>query len=363
MPAAMSRWHARMMATALMAAACAGYGGLPADARAQQVFRTPEQAMVAFGDAIASSDDAATERMLGRDARRVIPPLGADLRYRFLAAWSQHHAVQPQDDRTAHIVVGNEGWTLPIPLVRAQGGWRFDLAAGLTEMRLRRIGRNERATIETMLAVCDAQREYALQDHDGNGMLVYARKLISSPGKRDGLYWPTAEGDPPSPLGPAFLRAAGAGQRQTGYHGYRYRLLTSQGMPRPAANMVIWSMASCSAALRCWRGPCNMARPASRALWSITRARSMSATSGRRPRRVRPRSRVSTLCRGGSRYHPDGITIHGILMGVTVVPASQWLADAPPMPLCTLRCKRLRRQASARFARDKKYSYFTIGFL
>lgn len=233
MPAAMSRWHARMMATALMAAACAGYGGLPADAHAQQVFRTPEQAMVAFGDAIASSDDAATERMLGRDARRVIPPLGADLRYRFLAAWSQHHAVQPQDDRTAHIVVGNEGWTLPIPLVRAQGGWRFDLAAGLTEMRLRRIGRNERATIETMLAVCDAQREYALQDHDGNGMLVYARKLISSPGKRDGLYWPTAEGDPPSPLGPAFLRAAGAGQRQTGYHGYRYRLLTSQGDAAP----------------------------------------------------------------------------------------------------------------------------------
>lgn len=189
--------------------------------------------MNAFGDAVATSNDTAIDALLGPSARRMVPPLGADLRYRFLAAWSQSHGVKTQDDGRARIAVGNDGWTLPIPLVKSNGRWHFDTAAGITEIRLRRIGRNELSTIQTMLAIYDAQHEYALGNHEGNGLLVYARKLVSSPGKQDGLYWPTRPGEAESPLGPAFINAVGQHMTTDGYNGYRYKLLTSQGAAAP----------------------------------------------------------------------------------------------------------------------------------
>ena len=207
--------------------------GLATAAQAQKAFDTPEAAMNAFGDAVATSNDTAIDAVLGPSARRVIPPLGADLRYRFLTAWSQSHSVAMQDDGHARIAVGRDGWTLPIPLVKANGRWHFDTQAGIAEIRLRRIGRNELSTIQTMLAVYDAQHEYALGNHEGNGMLVYARKLTSSPGKKDGLYWPTRPGEPESPLGPAFVDAVSRHTTSDGYNGYRYKLLNSQGKAAP----------------------------------------------------------------------------------------------------------------------------------
>lgn len=203
--------------------------GLASAAHAQKAFDSPEAAMQAFGDAVTTSNDAAMDALLGSASRRVIPPLGADLRYRFLAAWGRAHAIQAVDARTARIVVGDDGWTLPIPLVERNKRWYFDTQAGIAEIRLRRIGRNELSTIQTMLAVYDAQREYAQTDHGGNGLAVYAKRLVSTPGKRDGLFWPTAQGEPPSPLGPAFIEAVGRNIGSDGYHGYRYKLLTSQG--------------------------------------------------------------------------------------------------------------------------------------
>lgn len=192
--------------------------------------------MNAFGDAVATSNDAALATLLGPTARGMIPPVGADLRYRFLSAWSQSHRIVGGDggSDTARVAVGNDGWTLPIPLVKANGRWHFDARQGVAEIRLRRIGRNELATIQTMLAVYDAQHDYALGNHEGNGMLVYARKLVSSPGKKDGLYWPTKPGEAQSPLGPAFVDAV-TSRRNTadGYNGYRYKLLTSQGPAAP----------------------------------------------------------------------------------------------------------------------------------
>lgn len=207
--------------------------GLVPAAHAQKSFATPEAAMNAFGDAVTTSNDTAIDTMFGNQARRLIPPLGAEIRYKFLSAWSQSHSIQKQDDNTARIAVGNDGWTMPIPLVRRNGQWQFDTQAGLTEIRLRRIGRNELSTIQTMLAVYDAQREYASTDHVGDGMMVYAAHLVSSPGKRDGLYWPTSAGEPESPLGSAFLRAVGRNASAEGYNGYRYKLLTSQGPAAP----------------------------------------------------------------------------------------------------------------------------------
>lgn len=202
-------------------------------AHAQRNFDTPESAMTAFGDAIATSDDSAVQSLLGPISRNVIPPLGADLRYRFLAAWNQAHGIVRDNTGRARISVGNDGWTLPIPLVQSHGKWHFDTRAGLEEMRLRRIGRNELNTIQTMLAIGDAQREYADANHGTNGMSVYARKLVSSPGKMDGLYWPTRPGEAESPLGPAFIDAVTQNKGNDGYHGYRYKLLTSQGSAAP----------------------------------------------------------------------------------------------------------------------------------
>jgi hypothetical protein len=112
--------------------------------------------------------------------------------------------------------------------VRGADGWMFDVEAGEEEMRVRRIGRNELAAIATMYAYFDAQREYATQDRDGDGMLEYARRFLSTPGRQDGLYWPTAEGAPLSPAGPLFDTR----DIKDGYHGYRFRILEAQG---PAA--------------------------------------------------------------------------------------------------------------------------------
>jgi hypothetical protein len=187
--------------------------------------------MAAFGDAVATNDEAALKGMLGADFREFIPPVGAEIRYHFLESWAQARAIRLEGDKRALVTVGKEGWTLPIPLVKSDAGWRFDTIAGAEEMRHRRIGRNELAVMQTLLAIRDAELEYVTVDHDGDGILQYASKLSSSPGKRDGLYWPTKADEPQSPIGPA-LASAGLGS-SAGYHGYRYKLLTEQGPHAP----------------------------------------------------------------------------------------------------------------------------------
>ncbi|MCL4798078.1 MAG: DUF2950 family protein [Burkholderiales bacterium] len=200
----------------------------------QKTFPSPEAAMDAFGDAVATSDEEAMKAIFGADFRRFVPPVGAEDRYRFLAAWANAHAVKREGDARALVAVGDDGWTFPFPIVKVAQGWRFDTRAGVEEMRVRRIGRNERAVMQVMFAIYDAQKEYATWDRNGNGVREYAMRLASSPGKRDGLYWPAKAGEPPSPLGPAVAvaRAAGGGAA-AGYFGYRYKLLTSQGSNAP----------------------------------------------------------------------------------------------------------------------------------
>jgi hypothetical protein len=208
---------------------------LPAAALAQQkAFPTAEAAMEAFGDALARSDSEAMTALLGSGYRKYIPPAGADYRYRFLAAWAKAHSVKAQGDGRATVAVGTDGWTLPIPIVRTPQGWQFDMRAGAEEMRIRRIGRNELAVMQAMLAIHDAQMEYASADRDGNGVREYAAKFESSPGRKDGLYWRAGAGEPESPLGPAFAAAkAAGGSGSAGYYGYRYRLLDAQGAGAP----------------------------------------------------------------------------------------------------------------------------------
>lgn len=130
--------------------------------------------------------------------------------------------------------LGREGWELPIPLVREAGGWRFDVEAGREEILNRRVGHNEISTIDSLRALVEAQREYVALGAGGPG--VYASRVLSSEGKRDGLYWPTAPGEPPSPLGVLVADAFEEGyrrQEKLPYHGYFYRLLTAQGANAP----------------------------------------------------------------------------------------------------------------------------------
>lgn len=202
-----------------------------AQVAAKQAFKTPEAAMEAFGAAITNNDEAEKEAVLGKNFRTFIPPQGADIRYRFLEYWAQSHKVEMDGETRARIAVGDSGWTLPIPLVKTKAGWLFDLKAGKEEMVIREIGRNELAAIKVASAFVDAQREYAARDWNGDGVREYARKIVSSAGHKDGLYWPDEAGQEASPLGPLLARAAAEGRiKQPGsYHGYRYRILTAQG--------------------------------------------------------------------------------------------------------------------------------------
>ncbi len=196
-----------------------------------QAFATPEAAMEAFGAAVRDNDEKTKETVLGNNFRKFIPPQGADIRYRFLENWAQSHKIVMDGERKARIAVGDSGWTLPIPLVKTAKGWAFDLVAGKKEMTVREIGRNELAAIRVAQSFVEAQREFFASDPDGDGQREYARRILSSPGHKDGLYWPDEPGQARSPLGPLLAQAAAEGKikPQGSYHGYRYRILDAQG--------------------------------------------------------------------------------------------------------------------------------------
>jgi type II secretory pathway pseudopilin PulG len=200
-------------------------------AQAQKLYPTPEAAATALVEAMRANDKLAMQAVLGKDWKRFIPTdeIGRDDVNAFLAGWDQEHRIAHEDDRTALLSVGSEpGFTLPIPIVRNSAAlWRFDVVRGTDRLRVARIGRNELAAMQAALAYYDAQREYASADRSGRGAVPeYARKLVSTPGKRDGLYWPAALDAPPSPLGPLIARQKPKGP---GYWGYHYRILTGQG--------------------------------------------------------------------------------------------------------------------------------------
>jgi hypothetical protein len=201
-------------------------------AHAQQVFGSAEAAADAFTDALRKVDRAALAKVLGANYKQFIKTDGverADIE-KYLAAWDKQHKVDTQGDK-ATVAVGDGGWTLPIPIVKRKAGWQFDVAAGADEMRTRRIGRNELMTIKAILAYYDAQREYAAVDHNGDGVYEYARKMVSTKGKKDGLYWDSPLGLDESPLGPLLAKQQPKGGE--GYYGYHYKILTGQGKDAP----------------------------------------------------------------------------------------------------------------------------------
>ena len=190
---------------------------VPGFAAAQEAFPSPEAAAAELVAAVEKDDAQALLVILGEDWKNFIPTDGVDREDvdAFLAAWQTAHKMVGGADGGVHLVVGADEWRLPIPIVNRGDGWRFDVQAGAEEIRTRRIGNNELSAMQAALAYCDAQKEYALADRNDDGVLEYARRLVSSPGMRNGLYWEAKPGQEQSPLGPFF----GDDQPGTDYHG------------------------------------------------------------------------------------------------------------------------------------------------
>jgi hypothetical protein len=206
----------------------------------QPLFGSPQAAVEALIAALRANDAKQLARLLGPGHQRIVDSgdSAADREAwaRFVADYDAKHDVQSVGDAKATLVTGPNDWPMPIPIVKQSGGWVFDAAAGEEEIIARRVGRNELDTIQVCAAFVDMQREYAEVDRDGDGRLGYAGRFISTPGKHDGLYWPTKEGEPPSPAGPRLAGADPKARVQGGptpYHGYYYRILTAQGKHAP----------------------------------------------------------------------------------------------------------------------------------
>jgi hypothetical protein len=204
-------------------------------ANAQQSFKTAQEAVDALVSAAKTGDRKRILTVLGRDGADIVSSgdtiADASARDRVIEAYDAKHQVVMEGTDKAVLIIGQEKWPFPIPLVRKDSAWRFDTAAGREEILYRRIGRNKLSAIETCLAYVDAPQEYAEVGVAGNG--VYAQRIVSRQGKKDGLYWPAQSSADESPLGELAASAAAegyrVGQQRAPYHGYYYKVLTRQG--------------------------------------------------------------------------------------------------------------------------------------
>lgn len=219
--------------------------GYAAQAR-ERVFASPEEAVKALVDAVKADNMEELRAIFGPAGKEVLSSGDATEdragRERFLKAYETKNALIQDGDAKVVLQMGTEEWPFPIPIVKRGERWSFDTRKGKEELINRRIGRNELNTIQVCLAYVDAQREYALKDRDANGLLEYAQKFRSDPGKKNGLYWEVKAGEAQSPLGPLFAAAqergystkgAGGKGKPVPYYGYYYRILTGQGKNAP----------------------------------------------------------------------------------------------------------------------------------
>ncbi|MET3968348.1 DUF2950 domain-containing protein [Bradyrhizobium sp. S3.9.1] len=204
-------------------------------AQAQQSYKTPEDAAAALAAAVKSGPGDIL-KVLGRAAEDIVSSgdevADNDIRQRFTSMYDAKHGIKAEGNKTATLILGPDDFPFPIPLLNTKTGWAFDTDEGRIEVLRRRIGRNELDAIQTALAYVDAQNEYADKDR-GEGAGVYAQRFLSTPGKKDGLFW--RDDNDPSPLGALVAEASAEGYKQgTGeapapYHGYYFRILKGQG--------------------------------------------------------------------------------------------------------------------------------------
>lgn len=214
----------------------------PAPAAAdQQTFATPEAAVDALVKALEANDETALVAMFGAEHKTLVitgdRPADNAMRAQAAMELKAFRALEEQGADRRVLLMGIQAWPMPIPLVRRAAAWRFATEEGVDELLNRRIGGNERNAIHSLRAYLDAQRQYASRDRDGDGVLQYARRLASTPGKRDGLYWPAgADDDDVSPFGPLIAASAAyvAGRKDGDpFRGYHFRILTRQGKSAP----------------------------------------------------------------------------------------------------------------------------------
>jgi len=207
-----------------------------------QTFATPEAAVTALAAAANAQDTIALHDLFGPAAADLANPdrvQAANELAAFAAAFNQTNRIVHESDSNCVLQVGETFWPFPIPVVQQNGRWFFDTAAGKDEILNRRVGEDELATLEVVRAYVEAQREYATKDHDGSEVLKYAQKIISSPGRKDGLYWPPELDGEISPLGPLVADAAAEGYRpapgheRQPFHGYFFKILTREGKNAP----------------------------------------------------------------------------------------------------------------------------------
>jgi len=231
--------RARMLRFLLVVLGVALLAGCARKAEQDNVFDTPDEAVAAFVTALEHYDLPRLKALLGPASEALLqssdPVQDKGDREQFLSAYKAKHSLADDGADRKVLVVGNEDWPMPIPIVKRDGKWVFDGEAGIDELIYRRVGANELGAIDTCRGYVAAQVEYASEGRDGDPPGIYALKLMSDEGLHNGLYWPTAEGEPPSPAGPFVAAAASEGYRRAAegerrpYHGYYYRPLYAQG--------------------------------------------------------------------------------------------------------------------------------------
>lgn len=221
----------------------ASLAALSACAQKSQNFETPEAAVQALIEAAKAEGNGAVLKVLGKAAESIVesgdPVADKNGRQDFIEAYTAANSLDKSVEDLVVLEVGEDKWPFPVPLVKGDKGWHFDSEVGAEEIVNRRIGQNELDTIQSCLALVDAQREYYMRNAQNDSLQHYANRLISTEGKKDGLYWPASDNEEPSPLGEGFAQARAEGYLQEGtmkgqpFHGYIYRFLTGQGPNAP----------------------------------------------------------------------------------------------------------------------------------
>jgi hypothetical protein len=225
-----------------------GFDQAHAAALKQKTFASAEEAAGALLDAVKTDDGKALLAIFGPGGRKLIfsgdEVADREGRLRFVSLYTENHRLESPGEGRAVLYIGKDDYPFPIPIVKQGPAWRFDTQQGRREILARRIGKNELSAVQVCLAFVDAQREYARKDRDNNGLLEYARRFVSTPGRKDGLYWESGEGEEQSPMGPLFAGAEKEGYPtkvseprpvpyHAPYHGYFYRILKAQGPHAP----------------------------------------------------------------------------------------------------------------------------------
>jgi hypothetical protein len=236
----------RLASACLVIAATCGLLLLSSCARAHtgRVFATPEDAVRTLAQAAKQGNLDEVVAIFAPEGQALIdtsdPVTARRNQQVFSAAIAEHWHLENQGDNRRVLVIGKEAWPFPVPLLKDASGWRFDTAAGKEEIIARRIGRNELAAIRLCRTYVAAQRLYAERGHDGGPSGVFASAFRSAPGRENGLYWSAAHGQKRSPLGDLVARAAEEGRpvgqdgaQPSPFHGYYFRILTSQGADAP----------------------------------------------------------------------------------------------------------------------------------